>query len=75
MLTNAKSDTITMPTDAMFDAMKDATRGDDVYAEDDATNELQDHVAKMAGFEAGLFCPSGTMVRGRPLVAFLLLTL
>lgn len=52
-----------MPTDAMFEAMKDATRGDDVYQEDEATNELQARVAKMAGFEAGLFCPSGTMVR------------
>lgn len=73
-----------MPTDAMFDLMKEASRGDDVYGvrcfrcaeergelidrvqEDEATNELQDRVAKLAGKEAGLFCVSGTMV-SRPL--------
>lgn len=30
--------------------------------EDQATNELQDRIAKLAGKEAGLFCVSGTMV-------------
>lgn len=30
--------------------------------EDEATNALQDRVAKLAGKEAGLFCVSGTMV-------------
>lgn len=57
-----RSDTITMPTDEMFDLMRDASRGDDVYGEDQATNDLQDKIAKMAGKEAGLFCVSGTMV-------------
>lgn len=51
-----------MPTDEMFDLMRHASRGDDVYGEDQATNDLQDKIAKMAGKEAGLFCVSGTMV-------------
>ncbi|GAA5890016.1 hypothetical protein JCM6882_009200 [Rhodosporidiobolus microsporus] len=56
-----RTDTITVPTDEMFDLMKYASRGDDVYGEDQATNDLQDKIAKMAGKEAGLFCVSGTM--------------
>ncbi|SCV74933.1 BQ2448_7962 [Microbotryum intermedium] len=56
-----RTDTITIPTDEMFDLMKEASRGDDVYGEDQATNDLQDRVAKLAGKEAGLFCVSGTM--------------
>ncbi|KAG0662778.1 Threonine aldolase [Rhodotorula mucilaginosa] len=56
-----RTDTITMPTDEMFDLMRHASRGDDVYGEDQATNDLQDKIAKMAGKEAGLFCVSGTM--------------
>ncbi|GAA6032176.1 hypothetical protein NBRC10512_000446 [Rhodotorula toruloides] len=56
-----RTDTITMPTDEMFELMRDASRGDDVYGEDQATNDLQDKIAKMAGKEAGLFCVSGTM--------------
>lgn len=59
---NSYRDTITMPTDEMFDLMRHASRGDDVYGEDQATNDLQDKIAKMAGKEAGLFCVSGTMV-------------
>ncbi|GAA6050748.1 hypothetical protein JCM3770_006606 [Rhodotorula araucariae] len=56
-----RTDTITMPTEEMFDLMRAASRGDDVYGEDQATNDLQDKIAKMAGKEAGLFCVSGTM--------------
>ncbi|GAA5948945.1 hypothetical protein JCM3765_003962 [Sporobolomyces pararoseus] len=56
-----RTDTITMPTDEMYDIMKHASRGDDVYGEDQATNDLQDRIAKLAGKEAGLFCVSGTM--------------
>lgn len=55
-----------MPTEEMFDLMRHASRGDDVYGEDQATNDLQDKIAKMAGKEAGLFCVSGTMVSFRP---------
>lgn len=35
--------------------------GDDVFGEDPTINELENEAAEMFGFEAGLFCPSGTM--------------
>ncbi|KAF9917967.1 Threonine aldolase, partial [Linnemannia zychae] len=51
----------TQPTDEMFKVMAGASRGDDVYEEDDAVKSLEHHVAKLTGHEAGLFCASGTM--------------
>ncbi|KAI9253314.1 pyridoxal phosphate-dependent transferase [Helicostylum pulchrum] len=56
-----QSDTATEPTDAMFDLMKSASRGDDVFAEDTTINELESYVAKLLGQEAALFCVSGCM--------------
>lgn len=56
-----RSDTVTTPTEAMRQAMSQAEVGDDVYAEDPSVNRLQDRLAEMTGFEAGLFVPSGTM--------------
>ncbi len=56
-----RSDTVTRPTPAMRRAMAQAHVGDDVYAEDPTVNRLQDLLAERAGFEAGLFMPSGTM--------------
>ncbi|KAF9948949.1 Threonine aldolase [Mortierella alpina] len=56
-----RSDTLTQPTDEMFKIMQQASRGDDVYGEDDCVRSLEAHVAKLAGHEAGLFCASGTM--------------
>jgi threonine aldolase len=56
-----RSDTVTRPTDAMRRAMASAEVGDDVYAEDPTVARLEAMVAERAGFEAGLFVPSGTM--------------
>lgn len=42
-------------------AMASAEVGDDVFGEDPTANRLQDQVASMLGFEAGLFMPSGVM--------------
>ena len=56
-----RSDTVTRPTAAMRRAMHDAEVGDDVYAEDPSVARLEALVAERAGFEAGLFVPSGTM--------------
>ncbi len=56
-----RSDTVTLPTPAMRDAMARADLGDDVYGEDPTVNRLQDMAAHMLGKEAGLFVPSGTM--------------
>ena len=56
-----RSDTVTKPTSAMRKAMVEAELGDDVYAEDPTVNRLQTMLAERAGFEAGLFMPSGSM--------------
>ncbi|MEJ2667255.1 MAG: GntG family PLP-dependent aldolase [Deinococcales bacterium] len=56
-----RSDTVTKPTPAMRKAMAEAEVGDDVYAEDPTVNRLQRTLAERAGFESGLFMPSGSM--------------
>ncbi len=56
-----RSDTVTKPTPAMWEAMAKAEVGDDVYGEDPTINRLQEMAAEMLGQEAGLFVASGTM--------------
>lgn len=56
-----RSDTITLPTDAMRKAMAEAEVGDDVYGEDPSINRLEELAAEMIGKEASMFVPSGTM--------------
>lgn len=59
-IVDLRSDTVTRPTPAMRAAMAEAEVGDDVYAEDPSVNRLQARLQDMLGFEAALFCPSGT---------------
>ena len=56
-----RSDTVTLPTQGMLDAMFSAEAGDDVFGEDPTVNRLEQKAAGMFAMEAGLFCPSGTM--------------
>lgn len=56
-----RSDTVTLPTPAMREAMMAAPVGDDVFGEDPTVNLLQERIAAYFGHEAALFCPSGTM--------------
>ena len=56
-----RSDTVTLPTAAMREAMYNAEVGDDVYREDPTINRLQEMAAERLGKEAGIFVPSGTM--------------
>jgi len=56
-----RSDTVTKPTPAMRRAMFEAEVGDDVYGEDPTANKLEARAAEVAGKEAALFVPSGTM--------------
>jgi len=56
-----RSDTITLPTDEMRQAMFEAELGDDVHREDPTVNRLEELAAQMMGKEAALFTPSGTM--------------
>lgn len=54
-----RSDTVTLPTDAMRQAMAEAEVGDDVYGDDPTVNRLERLAAEMLGKPAGLFVPSG----------------
>ncbi len=56
-----RSDTVTKPSPAMRRAMAEAEVGDDVYGEDPTVLRLEALTAELAGKEAGLFVPSGTM--------------
>lgn len=55
-----RSDTVTRPSDAMRQAMANAPVGDDVYGDDPSINDLEQWAAERHGFEAALFCSSGT---------------
>jgi threonine aldolase len=55
-----RSDTVTQPTPAMWDAMHAAPLGDDVFGDDPTVNALQARIAADLGFEAALFFPTGT---------------
>ena len=61
MKVNLISDTITLPSPGMLDAMYAAKVGDDVFKEDPSVNALEEKVAKLFGKENALFFPSGTM--------------
>ena len=56
-----RSDTVTLPTNEMREAMKNANVGDDVYQEDPTVNLLEKLAAKKLEKEEALFVPSGTM--------------
>jgi len=55
-----RSDTMTLPTPAMRDAMARAEVGDDVWEEDPTVKRLQALAAERMGKEAALFVTSGT---------------
>jgi threonine aldolase len=55
-----RSDTVTQPTLAMWEAMRAAPLGDDVFGDDPTVNALQARIAADLGFEAALFFPTGT---------------
>ena len=56
-----RSDTVTLPSEGMRQAMAYAPVGDDQYGEDPSVNRLQERVAELIGKEVALFVPSGTM--------------
>ncbi len=55
-----RSDTVTLPSPAMRQAMATAELGDDVYGEDPTINKLELLAAEKLGQEAALFVSSGT---------------
>ena len=56
-----RSDTVTMPTPTMRQAMVSAPLGDDVFGDDPMVLELEEMAAARLGKEAAVFVPSGTM--------------
>ncbi len=56
-----RSDTITRPTEAMLESMREASYGDDSRDGDETVMKLEALAAERTGKEAGAFMPSGTM--------------
>jgi threonine aldolase len=56
-----RSDTVTLPTPQMREAMAKAELGDDVFGEDPTVNRLEEIAAQKMGKPAALFVASGTM--------------
>jgi len=56
-----RSDTVTKPTEEMYEVMHRAALGDDNLRDDPTVAELEALAASMTGHEAALFCPTGTM--------------
>ena len=59
-IVDLRSDTLTLPTPEMRDAMARAEVGDDVWEEDPTVKRLEAMAAERTGKEAGLFVASGT---------------
>ena len=60
-IVDLRSDTLTLPTPEMRDAMAHAEVGDDVWEEDPTVKRLEALAAERLGKAAGLFVTSGTM--------------
>lgn len=56
-----RSDTVTLPTPAMREAIFHADLGDDVFAEDPTINRLEAMAAERLGMESAMLVVSGTM--------------
>ena len=69
MIIDLRSDTVTLPSPAMREAMYRAVVGDDVYGEDPTINRLQELAAERTGKEAALFVPTGTMGNATAILA------
>jgi len=55
-----RSDTVTLPTEEMLEAIRNAELGDDVYREDPTVKKLEEIAAEKMGKEAALLVTSGT---------------
>ncbi len=55
-----RSDTVTLPTEEMLEAIRSAELGDDVFREDPTVNRLGEMAARKMGKESALLVTSGT---------------
>jgi threonine aldolase len=69
MKIDLRSDTVTLPSPEMLEAMLQAKLGDDVFGEDPTVRALELKTAALFGKEAGLFFPSGTMANQSAILA------
>lgn len=60
VLIDLRSDTVTLPTEEMLEAIRYAELGDDVFGEDPTVNRLEEMAAERMGKEAALLVTSGT---------------
>jgi len=60
-IVDLRSDTVTRPTAAMWDAMRSAPLGDDVLGDEPTVAKLEQAIARRTGKEAAVYVPSGTM--------------
>jgi threonine aldolase len=60
-IVDLRSDTVTRPTESMFEAMHSAPLGDDVLGDDPTVMRLEELAAEITGKDEALFVPSGTM--------------
>ena len=61
MVADFRSDTVTVPTLEMRQAMLSAPVGDDVMGDDPSVIQLESFVAQITNKEAAVFLPTGTM--------------
>jgi threonine aldolase len=59
-MVDLRSDTVTLPTEEMLEAIRHAELGDDVFGEDPTVNKLEELAAEKMGKEAALLVTSGT---------------
>jgi threonine aldolase len=60
-LVDLRSDTVTLPTPAMYERMRTASLGDDGLDGDPTARALEELVARTLGKESGLYVPTATM--------------
>ena len=56
-IVDLRSDTVTLPTEEMLDAIRHAKLGDDVYGEDPTVNELEALAAERMDKESAVLVP------------------
>jgi len=60
-LIDLRSDTVTLPTNEMWEAMRNASLRDNILESDPTVQELRKLVTEMLGMEDAILVPSGTM--------------
>lgn len=68
-IVDLRSDTITQPTEEMWEAMRRAEVGDDVYGEDPTVRRLEELAASRLGMDTAVYVPTGTMGNTAALMA------